>query len=99
MQRLADNGTGIARSIANALLQMNGLAMAECDCANNIEQTRNAETVVDGVIESSEADSCLFAISPVPAKGYILVTYSITTEHATLTLTNNLGMTIKNCQY
>ena len=93
---MADNGTGIARSIAKALLQMNGLAMAECDCANGIASTRNTETVADAVTQTAETSAYSFAISPVPAKDYIMVTYNIPTEHATLTITNNLGITIKN---
>lgn len=97
VQRLAENGTGVARSMAKAIMMMNGMAEAECDCNNELaEMIRGNEgTKADAITENAEEDVYYFNISPVPAKDYIIVSYNLPTDHATLTITNNLGMTVR----
>ena len=94
VQHLAENGTGIARSMAKALLQMNG-NFFECDCNNEIQTRESGNTRADAVNKPSEKDEYYFIISPVPAKDYIVINYNLPTDHASLTITNSLGVTVK----
>ena len=97
VQRLAENGTGVARSMAKAIMMMNGMAEAECDCNNELAETTrgNEGTKADAITENAEDDVYYFNISPVPAKDYIVIDYTMPCDNATVGITNNLGVTIK----
>lgn len=94
VHRLYDYGTGVAKSIAKALLQMNG-NFFECDCDNELITRGNIETTSDAISETEESETYFFSVSPVPAKDYVIVNYNLPADHATLFLTNNLGINIK----
>ena len=97
VQRLAENGTGVARSMAKAIMMMNGMAEAVCDCNSELAETTrgNEGTKADAITENEEDNAYYFNISPVPAKDYIIVSYNLPTDHATLKITNNLGMKVR----
>ncbi len=94
IERLYDNGTGIARSIAKAILEMNGY-MFECDCENELVTRGGKSPKEDATSETAEAEEYFFTVSPVPAKDYIIINYNLPTDHASLTITNSLGVAVK----